>query len=330
LKAHLLRALRILVSLALLGWILSRAHLPELMDRLTGATWSWILLAFAVNSAGNLLGAWRWRVLLRSQGRHVSVPYLFGSYFVGLFFNNVLPSSIGGDFFRATSARRKSGGTLTGHLTVVLVERMIGLLATLMLGGAAALSGRAGALDPRIGWALGLALVGSVVGLYLALSAPVRQFTKRLAGRVPIARVGRTVSKMLDAFELFSRARGSLLANLGLSLGFQFLLIVHFWLIQFAFGESLPLATFIVVVPLVFFLMMLPLGINGLGVREAAFVELLGRAGMDPETALALSLVSYAIAVGQGLLGGLVFLYRGVREKGDPALAEDSEEIART
>ncbi len=329
-KAHLLRALRLLVSVALLAWILSRAHLPDLMERLSDARWSWILAAFAVNSAGNLLGAWRWRVLLRSQGRRISVPYLFGSYFVGLFFNNVLPSSIGGDFFRATSAKRKGGGTLTENLTVVLVERMIGLLATLMLGGAAALSGRAGDLDPRIGWALGLALLGSIVGLYLALSAPVRALALRIVGRIPIGAIGRTVGKMLAAFELFSRARGALLANLALSLGFQFLLIVHFWMIQFAFGESLPFLTFVVVVPLVFFLMMLPVGINGLGVREAAFVELLGRAGMDPETALALSLVSYAIAVGQGLLGGLVYLYRGVREKDPAGLGHESEEAARS
>jgi glycosyltransferase 2 family protein len=311
LKSHLLRAARILVSAALLVLVLRKAPLHELWDQVRQADVLWLLAAFGVNSLGNLFGAWRWQLLLRSQGRHLSIPYLFGSYLVGLFFNNVLPSSIGGDVFRAAGARKKGGGTLTENLTVVLVERMIGLLATLTLGGIAALAGGAKLLDdPRVTWALAGAFALSMAGLYVALSGPVRAVVARLILRIPIAFVRRTIGKMLAAFELFSRARGTLLANYAISLGFQFLLIVHFYVIQFAFGASVPFLTFVVVVPLVFFAMLIPIGINGLGVRETAFVWLLTHAGMDPAVALALSLTSYGVAVAQGLLGGTVHLYR--------------------
>lgn len=315
-KGHLLRALRLLVSAALLYLVLRKAPLHELWTQVQEANVLWLLAAFAVNSAGNLFGAWRWQLLLRSQGRTIPIPYLFGSYLVGLFFNNVLPSSIGGDVFRATGARRKGGGTLTENLTVVLVERMIGLLATLTLGGIAALAGGATLLhDSRVTWALAGAFALSMAGLYIALSHPVRVITAKLIERVPVAFVRRTVAKMLAAFELFSRARGALVWNYVLSLGFQFLLIVHFYVIQFAFGESVPFLTFVVVVPLVFFAMMLPIGINGLGVRETAFVWLLTHAGMDAASALALSLASYGVAVVQGLLGGVVHLWREARQK---------------
>jgi hypothetical protein len=197
---------------------------------------------------------------------------------------------------------------------VVLVERLIGLLATLTLGGIAALTGEANRIDPRITWALAAALVLSAGGLYLALHAGFRRLVLNLAERIPVAFVRRTVGKMVAAFELFSRARGALLGNFVLSLGFQFLLIVHFYLIQFAFGGTVPFVSFLVVVPLVFCVMMLPIAINGLGVRESAFVWFLSRAGMDPATALALSLASYVIAVGQGVLGGGVYLYRQFRD----------------
>jgi glycosyltransferase 2 family protein len=316
LKGHVLRALRVLVSVALLYLVLRKAPLHELWAEVQEADVRWLLAAFAVNSAGNVFGAWRWQLLLRSQGRTISIPYLYGSYLVGLFFNNILPSSIGGDVFRATGARRKGGGTLTENLTVVLVERMIGLLATLTLGGIAALAGGARLLnDARVTWALAGSFTLSMAGLYVALSHPVRMLAARLVGRVPIAFVRRTVAKMLAAFELFSRARGTLLANYALSIGFQFLLIVHFYTIQFAFGQSVPFLTFVVVVPLVFFAMMFPIGINGLGVRETAFVWLLSHAGMEPASALALSLASYGVAVLQGVLGGGVHLWREAREK---------------
>jgi uncharacterized protein (TIRG00374 family) len=320
LRQQLIRVLRIVVSVGLLGWVLHRADLGSVIEQLSRAKLEWILAAFAVNSLGNLFGAWRWQLLLRSQGRRVSVPYLYGSDLVGLFFNNFLPSTIGGDVVRASSARRKGGGTMTEGLTVVLVERMIGLFATLSLGVLAALTGRAGELDPRIPWVVGSAFLTSVGGIYFAISRKVRRILRPIVDRIPIAFVRETVSKMVEAFELFSRSRPTLVANYGLSLVFQFLLIVHFWLIQFAFGESVSFVTFVAVVPLVFCVMMLPIGINGLGVRESAFVWFMTRGDMmDMTTATVISLATYLIAVAQGILGGGVHLWREANERGSAA-----------
>jgi uncharacterized membrane protein YbhN (UPF0104 family) len=218
---------------------------------------------------------------------------------------------------RATSAKKTGGGTLTENLTVVLVERLIGLLATLSLGGLAAISGIAGRIDPRLPWVLAGLLAMALAGLLLALNARVRHLILQLVARVPIAFVRLTVGKMLAAFELFSRARGTLLANYVLSLGFQLLLIVHFWLVQFAFGQTIPFPTYVAIVPLVFCVMLLPISINGLGVRESAFVWFLTRAGMDPASAVALSLSSFAIALVQGIIGSIVHLTRETRT-GEP------------
>jgi uncharacterized membrane protein YbhN (UPF0104 family) len=316
-KKAIVRALRIAVSVGLLIWVLHGIDLHDLAGKIATAHWGWLFLAFTVNTLANTLGAWRWRLLLQSQGREIPMTRLIGSYFVGLFFNNFLPSTIGGDFVRAVDAKKKGGGSLTENLTVIFVERLIGLLATLALGGMAALTGAANRIDPRISWGLAGALLISGGGLYLALHPGFRRRMLALAEKIPIAFVRRTVSKMLAAFEIFSQARGTLLANFLLSLAFQFVLIVHYWLIQFAFGEHVPFLTFVVIVPLVFCVIILPIGINGLGVRESAFVWFLSRAGMEPASALALSLASYGIAVAQGVLGFAVHLWREVRDPQD-------------
>jgi uncharacterized membrane protein YbhN (UPF0104 family) len=199
-------------------------------------------------------------------------------------------------------------------LTVIFVERLIGLLATLAIGGLAALTGIAHDIDPRLTWAFVAALAVATGGLELALHPGFRRRALALVERLPIAFVRRTLGKMLAAFELFSQARPALISNFLLSIAFQILLIVHYWMIQFALGEHLPFLTYCVVVPVVFCAIILPIGINGLGVRESAFVGLLSLAGMPRESALALSLISYAIAVGQGILGLGVYLARQVRD----------------
>jgi uncharacterized protein (TIRG00374 family) len=308
------RTIRILVSVGLLAWVLHGVDLTTLKQKIATAHFGWIIAALAVNTIGNIFGAWRWQLLLRSQGREIGILRLFGTYFVGLFFNNFLPSTIGGDIVRAADARKKGGGTLTENLTVILVERLIGLLATLAIGGIAALTGIAHDIDPRLTWAFVAALVVVTGGLELALHSGFRRRALTLTERLPIAFVRNTISKMLFAFEQFSQARPVLIANFLLSLAFQLLLILHYWMIQFALGESLPFLTYCVVVPVVFCAIILPIGINGLGVRESTFVGLLSLAGMARESALALSLISYAIAVTQGIFGLAVYLSRQVRD----------------
>lgn len=314
-KKLLFRLLRIVVSFVLMWWVLKHARIGDLMEEISSARIEWLLAGFAACTLGVVFGAWRWQILLASQNRRVGLRYLFGSYMIGLFFNNFLPSTIGGDVVRAAGAKKKGGGTLTEHLTVVLVERMIGLFATLTFGGLAALTGVAGQLDSRLPLVLGAALLVSMAGIYLAISRKVRRRILPLVDRLPIRFVRETLGKMLGAFELFSQARPSLVLNFLLSLTFQFLLIVHFWLIQFAFGQDVPFVTFLVVVPLVFCVMMLPIGINGLGVREGAFVWLMRHAGMQADAALAISLATYAVAVTQGLIGGVWHLWREVHER---------------
>jgi uncharacterized protein (TIRG00374 family) len=327
-RKHAFRALRIVVSVGLLWWVLDHAQFGDVVQTISTARVEWLVAAFLVCTLGVVFGAWRWQILLASQGRRVSVFHLFGSYMIGLFFNNFLPSTIGGDVVRAAGAKKKSGGTLTEHLTVVLVERMIGLFATLTFGGMAALTGAAGHLDRRVPWVLGTALLVSMAGIYLAISRKVRRRVAPLVDRLPIQFVRETVGKMLASFELFSRARASLVANFVLSLVFQLLLIVHFWLIQFAFGQDVSFVTYLAVVPLVFCVMMLPIGINGIGVREGAFVWLMRHADMDTDVAVAISLMSYAVAVGQGLVGGAWHLVRELRERGEPEA--DAEPAAET
>src|SRR5207237_8746381 len=104
----------------------------------------WLVVAVAIYTATVAASVWRWHLLLDAQDVHVATHRLAGSYLVALFFNNFLPSNIGGDVIRIRETRGPAGA-MTRATAIVLVDRALGLMglvlvaacgATLAAGGA--------------------------------------------------------------------------------------------------------------------------------------------------------------------------------------------------
>src|SRR5438552_7646540 len=127
-----LAVLKCAVSALLLGVLFSRLDAGRLWASARRASPVWLLIALAVYSINVLAATWRWQLLLNAQGVHVRRRSLLGSFLVALFFNNFLPSNIGGDVVRirdtARAARSKTLAT-----TVVLVDRGLGLMGLVLV-----------------------------------------------------------------------------------------------------------------------------------------------------------------------------------------------------
>src|SRR6185295_12439481 len=100
-------------------------------------------LAVALYAAMVALSAWRWRLLLEAQGLPVPLRSLASSYLVAGFFNNFLPSNIGGDVIRVRDSSRLTGTTTTTSLAVVAVDRILGFGALYVLAASAFVLGGA-------------------------------------------------------------------------------------------------------------------------------------------------------------------------------------------
>jgi uncharacterized membrane protein YbhN (UPF0104 family) len=87
----------------------------------------------------------------------------------------------------------------------------------------------------------------------------------------------------------------------------QCVVITHYYIVGLALGLTIPWQAYVLIVPLALAITMLPISINGVGVREGAFAYLLGVYGVELPVSIAFALVIYALMLGQGLLGGLVF-----------------------
>ncbi|HEX6974580.1 MAG TPA: lysylphosphatidylglycerol synthase transmembrane domain-containing protein, partial [Vicinamibacterales bacterium] len=144
------------VSVGLLWVLFSRVDLSRLWSVARNASAPWLLAALALYLAMILASTWRWRLLLDAQGLEFPFKTLTSSYLVATFFNNFLPSNIGGDVIRIADTA-PAAGSKTLATTVVLIDRGIGLLGLVLMAAMGATAGPrltdASSIGPGVLWA---------------------------------------------------------------------------------------------------------------------------------------------------------------------------------
>ena len=127
-RRRLLIAAQIVISALLIGYLLTRIDLHRLV-----AVWStirlpFVVLALALQCLGVMISSWKWWSLLRVRGHAVPYWWAVRAYFIGQFFSNFLPTSIGGDAVRIYLASRRTGAPAVA-IASVFVERLTGFCA---------------------------------------------------------------------------------------------------------------------------------------------------------------------------------------------------------
>jgi uncharacterized membrane protein YbhN (UPF0104 family) len=273
---------------------------------------AWLAAALLLYFGMVLASAWRWGVLLRAQ--HVTLPYrvLTQSFLVATFFNNFLPSNIGGDVIRIADTAG-AAGSKTLATTVVLIDRGIGLLGlALMAATGASLMHRmaVGPVGPGMLWAgFGLGAMIATPALLMPetvgrLLQPLRVFHQEWVD----ARIG----KLTYALTRFKETPTALAACFAGAVVVQGLLVLFYVAIARSMHMPIGFAELAVIVPVSFIVQMIPLSVNGFGVREATFGFYFTRLGLPLESAIAVSFVGAALIMLFSLTGGVAYLRRSV------------------
>ncbi len=299
--------LRVVVTAATLGLWYWLADVPwnELEDAVRRIHLSTLGWATALACVNLVIGAFRWRVLMKAYGA-VTLPS-FGRmvrlYFVGIFFNTFIPANVGGDLLRGHITRRAFPGAASGYLVVIL-ERVFGLAGLMLLAGGVLL------IHPieELAGSRWLGLLGFVAALGAA-SAPaiIRFFGGRLPGKLgEIARGAPTLDRP-----------ALVVAVLALSLVTQGLVAVGGHLYVADLDPSVPLTASLVLVPVGLVSIYLPT-IAGLGAREASFVVLFALVGVAEADATAAALGVLATTLLTAVIGGIALL-QGRMQRDDPS-----------
>ena len=308
-----LAALKIGVSTALLVYLFRRANVGSMWAQFRQMDPLWMVAALATYAAMLGVSAWRWRLLLRMQTVDVSLGTLTRSFLVATFFNNFLPSNIGGDVVRVADTA-PFAGSKTLATTVVLLDRILGLVALLSIAAVASgLAYGAGVQLQGVGylWAGLVVIIGALLFGLRNAGAMARGLRSFAAGRA--AAIETRVHRLSSAVERFrEQPRGLWFAFAG-AIAVQCLLVLFYIFAARSLAVPFPLLAASVIVPVSLAVQMMPVSINGLGVREAVFAFFFTSLGLNYSSALTLSLGSAVLIMLFSLSGGAVFLlrYRG-------------------
>lgn len=296
--------LRIVVSAVLLGVLVSRIHLDNVLPRQRHvSTLAWFAAGVAVTAVGVVLSAWRWRRVLDAFGAPGSVRVLASHSFAGQFVGNVLPSTIGGDVLRVSRASRTTGSGEVAFASVVL-ERLSGFLA-LPLVTLAGFALAPGLVDEPRAW-VALAVAGAALaalGVILVLVGHPR-LAGRFAGSERWTRFVGAVHTGLDGIRRTPRLGWRVL---GASVVFQLSTVAAVLCAVNVMDVSVPLAAVVAFAPAVAMVQVLPLSVSGFGVREGMLVLLLGGLGVSAGAAVGVGLVWYAQTLVASLGGAPAF-----------------------
>lgn len=297
-KKKLGLAARLLASAAMLGILFAVTDFRRIAGTLAGARPLWLGIGLALIGASVLVSAFKWGLILEAQGLKLGFWALAGDFASGLFFNNFLPSSVGGDAVRILLIGRRSGRSGEAASSVV-VDRLLAGAALGAVGLAASLFARHSA------WWISASLAGiALVSGILVFVAAIGRVPRFLAGRK--GRAAEFFRGFIEAGEALRGKRGALIASFSGSVLFQLSVAAVVAASMAALGQELPPAIDVVFVSATAsFLAMVPLGINGYGLREAAYVFLLSPYGVAAPSAVAVS-VLFALSVSAFSLTGAV------------------------
>lgn len=302
--------LKIIVSLVLIFCVFYKASMAELTETLKHVDFFFLCMAFAITPVLIFLSSWKWQILLSAQGIKVSLGKLVVLYLVGIFFNNIMPSNVGGDVIRAYKL-----GTYTHKkaesMASVFVERFTGLTALIFLALIAFLVKGSFISDDRLTIFIGIVVVGYVSAFILLLNQRVTTFTQK---KIRV----RILKKLMDKLQKVQSAivdyKGKNLA-LGIAMILSFLFyivaVVNVYVGCLAFGVHVPLEKLFIGVPIILLISMIPITVGGIGLSEWAYFSIftkLDATGSLGILGLSVALLMRVKVVAFGLLGGVFYL----------------------
>lgn len=300
---------RVVVGAGVFAFVVLRKP-AELGDALRAADLSWVVLAFVALVAGLLVSALRWRAYLEALEIPLPAAALVRLYFVGTFFNAFLPTGVGGDAYKALRLAR-AGSSGSRAFASVFLDRFAGVIGLAIIGlFGVVFELFAGDQDLRVAVVAVLLSGGILIAALILFVGGERllgggRFIKHHGWGDAVRRAMRAVQEA--GRHPHAAARGYLLGVL-----FQGLvLIMHAFLARALGLSGLAIGAMAGVVVISSMAALIPVTVNGLGFREAAYVWALGTFGVAHAQARAFAVLFLLVMLTSSAAGGLVYVVRG-------------------
>ena len=331
-KKILVTVFQIAVTIALLYWVY---HDPnrraQMAEALRHARYSWVVIGILAYVIVEIAAAFRWHVLLKVQGIHLSFWRLSGLFLIGMFYNQFLPGGTGGDIIKSYYLLKETPDKKAGALLAVVFDRIIGLVALVAITGTL-IGLRYDFLSQtpetrQLLWIL-LAVLGvSIAGLLTTFV--ITGF--RLFHSLPLRFPGR--EKLIEvsaAYHLYARHWRATLVAFGSSIVAHLATFATFLSVAYSLRANVKIVDFFAVMPIERTISAMPISFAGIGWREKVLqIMLHGVCGVPEATAILVGSLSFLIILICCLPGAIVyFFYKPSVAVAHVKLREMEKEIA--
>jgi len=300
------RFLRLAIGIALTAVVLYWSHPADIVDAARRADWGWLAAALGLVLVDRTLMAMRWLDLLAAlaPGTRPPLGAVLRVFFLSSFVSNFVPS-VGADLYRAYALSRYDVH-LAESTASVLMDRALGVLSVVLVAAAAL---PFAAVAERRAFQVILFALAALCGIATAVvfSERAAQQVRAFGRLVPLALVHRVTDALTDAVRAYAHHHGALFRVLLLSIAVQAFRVLQAWCLGRALGIDLPLSLYFAFIPLIVFIMQIPITPNGLGTTQLAFDRFFVPQGVAPPQAFALSVLFLALGVLGSLPGGLLY-----------------------
>lgn len=310
-KKTLIFALKAIVSGALLAVLILLLDMERFAAALVRFDPLLLVPLVVIFWITTLIGGIRSRVFFRAVGVDVSYWFLVKLYFIGYFFNNFLPSGIGGDVMRGFVAGKQSG-MLKESYSAILAERLFGLLGTLSIGLVSLLFVKGVPLE--MGLFMGLLAVGGMSAVFILFSPHLSRILRKLLAPFPWG-LSEQLGSFAESLAEYRHKQAALFRGYLWSVLYQLAIIGSVYASAVAVGAKMSFPQMCVIAPLVWSVSLVPISLNALGVREASFSYFFGQLGFEPTIGLLVSLIFFFTSVITGIVGGVIFALENMRSK---------------
>ena len=280
--------LKLVIGLAILSLVLMRVDVGSIWSATTALDSSAIVIALLLTFVAHFINAVKLRIFLP----HLSLAQSVRFTLIAVFYGTALPGQLAGDEVKALRLARASEVDTASVVGAVTVDKVIGLFALLLLT-ALGLGISHDQFSPEISRTALAVTVPACVGLVAILVLPLPSWFGRW-------------SEKLSAWHTLTLTPATLLKALVVGLIFQSFCIGLFVVVGQALGIDLPIANWAVVVGLIGVVLLLPLTIAGIGLRDGTLLTVLGALGQNQGAAIALSFALLALNIVAAFVGFVV------------------------
>ena len=305
------------ISFAAITIILSlfREQLPAVIGQLTAADPRYFMLAGIIFLTGLVATAFRLQLVLKVHNAELSIANLYYMNLVAMFFNNILPSHAGGEMVKAYYIYRGTSKNVAAF-SGVIVDRLFGIVTMVGIGFVAVMFFDQALAAPKIFNSL-MVLTVFTIGLFVVL------FNKTIVDalcriNLPLIPTGwlDNLRFIYQAMHYYRGQKAILGTGILLTLIGQVAFVFTNYFLARSLAIDIPLGFFFYFVPIILLLGLAP-SVNGIGVREAAYLFYL-TSFASADKALALSLFTSFFMIFVGIVGGILYAFKG----GVPAIKE--------